>query len=166
MNLRGGPLLIPILLSSTLLVMPVKDTVWWETPGAKVTEHRDAVDSGCSLMLYDDSGSVTFEWDDPGRTVVTAIDWNWQLPDNWNVPVAMRFGDAWLSNGSDSAVIEAVGHGNSVAFTTDQAVDDLLRPADHIVVKTRDGEMSIPLRRDKVGVLLARTQACREAIRR
>jgi hypothetical protein len=150
-----------MLFSGALLVMPVKDTVWWDTPGGKVTQHQSAGDTGCSLMLYDDAGSVTFEWDDPGRTLVTAINWNWQLPDNWKVPVAMQFGDAWLSNGGDSAVIEAVGHGNAVAFATDQPVDDLLRPADHIAVRTRDGEMSIKLSRDKVGVLLARTQECR-----
>jgi hypothetical protein len=155
-----------MLLSGALLAMPVKDTVWWDTPGGKVTEHRDARDTGCSLMLYDDAGSVTFEWDDPGRTLVTAINWNWQLPDNWNVPIAMQFGDAWLSNGGDSAVIEAVGHGNAVAFETHQAVDDLLRPADHIAVRTKDGEMSIKLKRDKVGVLLARTEECRRLIRR
>ncbi len=117
-------------------------------------------------MLYNDSGSVTFQWNDPNRTLVTAINWNWQLPDNWRVPVAMQVGDAWLSNGGDSAVIDAVGHGNAVAFETRQPVDDLLRPADHIAVRTKDGEMSIKLKRDKVDVLLARTQACRQAIRR
>ncbi len=154
------------MLSGALLVMPVKDTVWWDTPGGKVTEHRDASDTGCSLMFYDDAGSVTFEWNDPSRTLVTAINWNWQFPDQWNVPVAMEFGDAWLSNGGDSAVIDGIGHGNAVAFTTDQSVDDLLRPADHIAVRTRDGEMSIRLRRDKVGTLLARTAACRQAIKR
>jgi ribosomal protein S8 len=78
----------------------------------------------------------------------------------------MQFGDAWLSNGGDSAVIEAVGHGTAVAFETHQAVDDLLRPADHIVVRTKDGVMSIKLKRDKVGVLLARTQECRRSIGR
>ena len=159
-------MLIPLLVSGVLLAMPVKDTVWWETPGGKVMEHRDANDVNCSLMLYDDAGSVTFDWDDPGRTLVTAINWSWQFPDAWNVPLAMRFGDAWLSNGGDSAVIDAVGHGNAVAFTTDQAVEDLLRPADQIAVRTRDGELSIHLRKDKLGVLLARTEACRHAIGR
>jgi hypothetical protein len=155
-----------MLFSGALLVMPVKDTVWWDTPGGKVTEHRNASNTDCSLMLYDDAGSVTFEWNDPNRTLVTAINWNWQLPDNWTVPVAMQLGDAWLSNGGDSAVIEAVGHGNAVAFETHQAVDDLLRPADHIEVRTKFGEMSIKLKRDKVGVLLARAQECRRLIGR
>lgn len=155
-----------MLFSGALLATPVKDTVWWNTPGGTVTEHRDAHNATCSLMLYDDAGSVTFEWDDPGRTLVTAINGNWQFPDQWKVPLAMEFGDAWLSNGSNSAVIDGVGHGNAVAFTTDQAVDDLLRPADHIAVRTGDGEMSIRLRRDKMGKLLERTQLCLQAIRR
>lgn len=154
-------MLVPILFAGALLATPVKDTVWWNTPGGMVTEHRNAGDTDCSLMLYDDAGSVTFQWDDPHRTLVTAINWNWQLPDNWKVPVAMQFGDIWLSNGGDSAVIEAVAHGNAVAFATNQAVDELLRPADHIAVRTKDGEMSIKLKRDKVGVLLARAQECR-----
>jgi hypothetical protein len=152
-----------MLLSSALLVTPVKDTVWWDTPGGKVTEHQDGDSIGCVLMLYNDAGSVTFEWDNSGRTLVTAINWDWQLPDNWRVPVAMQFGDAWLSNGGDSAVIEGVGHGSAVAFTTDQAVDALLRPADRIVVRTRGGEMSIALKADKVGVLLSRTHECRHS---
>ena len=145
-------------------MMPVKDTVWWQTPGGTVTEHRGPTDTSCSLMLYDDDGSVTFEWNDPNRVFVTAIDWNWQFPDNWKVPVAMQVGDVWLSTHGDSAVIEAVGHGNAVAFATEQAVDDLLRPADHIDVRTTDKQMSIKLQPSKVGVLLSRMRKCRDAI--
>jgi hypothetical protein len=155
-----------MLLSSFLIMMPVHDTVWWETPGGKVTEHSDETDTSCSLMLYDDDGSVTFEWDDPRRVLVTAIDWDWQFPDDWKVPVAMQLGDVWLTNRADSVVIEAVGHGSAIAFATDQAVNDLLRPADQIVVRTTSGEMSIKLRHDKVGVLLSRTRKCRDAIGR
>ncbi len=159
-------MLVPMLFSSAVLVIPVKDTVWWNTPGGMVTEHRNESNTSCALMLYDDAGSVTFEWDAANRTLVTAINWNWQLPDNWKVPVALQVGDAWLSNGGDSAVIEAVGHGNAVAFETDQPIEEMLRPADHIAVRTKDGEMSIKLKRDKVGVLLAKTQDCRRVIRR
>jgi hypothetical protein len=63
-------------------------------------------------------------------------------------------------------VIEAVGHGNAVTFTANQPVEDLLRPADRVVVKTRDDELSIPLRRDKVKMLLAQTRKCRAMLRR
>jgi hypothetical protein len=153
-----------MLLTGSLLLTPVKNTVWWDTPGGKVTEHRNESEAGCSLMLYDNNGSVTFEWADPNRILVTAINWDWQLPDNWKVPIAMQLGDDWLSNGGNSAIIEAVGHGSAVAFATDRPVDDLLRPADHITVKTSDGEMSIRLRRDKLGVLLARAHECRQVI--
>lgn len=155
-----------MLLSSSLFATPVKDTVWWDTPGGKVTEHRDETDTGCSLMLYDDDGSVTFEWDDPSRTLVTAINWNWQFPVDWKMPVAMQLGEVWLTNRADSVVIEAVGHGNAVAFATDQSVDDLLRPADRIVVRTTNGEMSIKLEHGKVGALLSGMRKCRDAIRR
>jgi hypothetical protein len=136
-----------MLVASSLFVMPVKDTVWWETPGGQVTEHQDDSDRSCSLMLYDDAG----------------IDWDWQFPDNWKMPVAIQLGDVWLSNRGDSAVIEAVGHGNAVAFATDRVADDLLRPADHIAVKTTNGEMSIKLNHAKVDVLLSRARKCRDA---
>jgi hypothetical protein len=147
-------------------VTPVKDTVWWNTQGGRVMEHRDDTDASCSLMLYDDAGSVTFEWDDPGRTSITAINTNWQFPDQWNVPLAMQFGEAWLNNGNDSAVIDGIGHGNAVVFTTEQAIDELLRPADHIEIRTRVGEMSIRVPREKLNTLLAQAQACRKVARR
>jgi hypothetical protein len=155
-----------MLLSSSLALMPVKDTVWWDTPGGKVTEHRDDTDISCSLMLYDDGGSVTFDWTDPGRVLITAINWDWQFPANWKMPVAVQLGDVWLSNRGDSAVIEAVGHGNGVAFETDKAADELLRPADHIAVRTTNGAMSIKLNHAKVDVLLSRTRKCRDATQR
>jgi hypothetical protein len=118
-----------MLISSALFVTPVKDTVWWNTPGGKVTGHSDPTANRCSLMLYDNDGSVLFEWDDQGRILVIAIDRNWRFPDNSKVPVTMQLGDASLTNRDGSAVIEGVGHGSAVGFATDQAVDDLLRPA-------------------------------------
>jgi hypothetical protein len=95
---------------------------------------------------------------------VTAINSDWQFPTDRSVPVAMQVGDVWLASRTDSVVIDAVGHGNAVAFTTDQAVNDLLRPADHISVRTAGGEMTIRLRRDKVGVLLSHARKCRDTV--
>jgi hypothetical protein len=152
--------------SSLLAAVPVKDTVWWDTPGGKVTEHRDQTDARCSLMLYDGNGSVTFAWDDSPLVAVTAINWDWQFPTDWKVPVAMQVGDVWLADHADSVVIDAVGHGSAVAFTTGQAVNDLLRPADHIAVRTNSGEMSIRLKPDKVSTLLSRARKCRDTIER
>jgi hypothetical protein len=155
-----------MLLASSLFATPVKETVWWDTPGGKVTENRDQTDASCSLMLYDHDGSVTFEWDSLGRTFVIAINWDWQFPDNWKMPIAIQLGDAWLSNQVDSVVVDAVGHGSTLTFATDSAVDDLLRPADHITVRTTKAEMTIRLKRDKIGVLLSQTRKCRDMIGR
>jgi hypothetical protein len=159
-------LIVTAVFSTLLAVLPVKDTVWWNTPGGEVTEHRDQSEAVCSLMLYDGDGSVTFAWDGQARVAVTVIRWDWQFPTDWRVPVAMQVGDVWLANRADSVVIDAVGHGNAVAFSTDQAVHDLLRPADHIAVRTSGGEMTIRLKRDKVGTLLSRARKCRDAIER
>jgi hypothetical protein len=159
-------LIIPILLSASLLVTQVKETVWWNTPGGKVIQHQDPAGTSCSLMLYNDAGSVVFEWADPGRVVVTAIDWNWQLPENWQMPVAMQLGDEWLSNGGDSAVIQAVGHGSAVSFAVTKPIDDLLSRADHVDIKTINAELSIKLNQAKTSVLLSRAHQCRGVIGR
>jgi len=163
---RGRLLIIPMLLSSTLFVTAVKDTVWWNTPGGEVTEHRGQTAASCSLMLYDDSGSVIFEWDAPGRTFVTASDRDWQFPDEGKMPAAIQVGDVWLSNGGGSVVIEAVGHGTNVSFTVTQPIDDLLRSADHIGVKTIPADLSIKLNHAKIAVLLSRARDCRDLIKR
>ena len=159
-------MIIPLLFSGSLFVTPAKDTVWWNTTGGEVTEHRDQTGATCSLMFYDNSGSVVFEWSDPGRTLVTAVDWNWQFPEDWKLPVAMQVGDVWLSNNGDSAIIPAVGHGNTVSFSVNQPVENLLASASHIETKTTGGQLSINLRQTKVGVLLAHAQQCRDVIRR
>ena len=159
-------MIIPLLVSSFLSVTPAKDTVWWNTPGGTVTEHGDQNAATCSLMLYQSGGSVTFEWSDPTRTLVAASDQNWQFRDDQEMPIAMELGDVWLSDHAGSAIIAALGHGNSVAFATDQSVDDLLRSAEQIVVKTKSGDLIIAPPRGKMGVLLARAHDCQVAIRR
>jgi len=159
-------LIIPILLSSSLFVTFVKDTVWWNTPGGNVTEHRDRNVASCSLTLYNDDGSVTFEWDDPGKVLVTAVDKKWAFPDTGRMPVAMQLGDVWLSNHGGSAVIDAVGHGRAIGFVANQAVDDLLRQAGKIVIKTKGVDLTITLTRSKTRVLLSRMNDCRQSIRK
>jgi len=150
----------------SLLSIPVKDTVWWDTPGGKVTEYHDETGSRCSLMIYDNEGSVTFEWGHQGETLVTAIDSNWAFPDNWKGPVAMQVGDVWLSNRADSAIIDAVGHGDAVIFTTDRPIDDLLRSAGQIVVKNTIADLSIKLEPAKMRILSSRMRKCRDSTKR
>jgi hypothetical protein len=159
-------LIIPIVIAASLSATPVKDTVWWDTAGGRVTQHRDETGTNCSLMLYNDEGSVIFEWVDPGTTSVTAVDWNWQFPSDWRLPVAVQLGDVWLSNGGDSAIIQAVGHGNAVTFAVNQPIDDLLGPADHVQIRTKNGELSIKLNQAKTGTLLSHARQCRELVRR
>lgn len=153
-----------MLLASSLLVLPVKDTVWWNTPGGRVTEHRDETGASCSLMLYDDAGSVVFQFADRDMTLVTATDRDWAFPNNAGLPVAMRLGDVWLSNGGGSAIIDGVGHGNAVGFAVTQPVQELLRPADHLEVRTTVSSLLIQLNNAKLSALLSRVQQCRDAV--
>ena len=156
----------PLLLASSLLAIPVKDTVWWNSTAGTVTEHRDDNGADCSLTFQNDAGNVVFRWDGSGAVSVTAIDWNWELPDDWRVPVAMRIGDTWLSNAGNSAVITGVGHGNTVSFPISQSVEGLLRPAERIEVQITGATLSITLDHPKVGTLLDRVHMCRDVARR
>lgn len=154
-----------MLLSASLLTTTVKETLWWDTPGGKVTEQRDQTTANCSLMLYGRDGSVIFEKDSRGKTAATAIGWSWQFPKGWKMPVAVQLGNVWLSNAGGSAIIQAVGHENSVSFEVDQPVEDLLRPADHILVKTNGGELVIDLNHTKMDGLLSQQRRCFDAIK-
>jgi hypothetical protein len=117
-------------------------------------------------MLYQSGGSVTFEWSDPTKTHVAASDPNWQFRNDQKMPVAVELGDVWLSDHAGSAIIEALGHGNAVAFATDQSIDDLLRSAAQVVVKTKSGDLIIAPPRGKMAVLQAHAHDCQVAIRR
>jgi hypothetical protein len=157
-------LIVPLLLSIPLHVVPVKDTVWWNTAGGTVTEHRDENGANCALTFQSDAGSVVFEWQNAGGTSVTAIDWTWELPAGWRMPVAMQIGDIWLSNGGNSAIIEGVAHGNTVQFPISQPVDELLRPAEQIQVQIKGSTLSVPINRSKLATLLDRAKQCRDGI--
>ncbi|MEA2739651.1 MAG: hypothetical protein QOH05_2958 [Acetobacteraceae bacterium] len=117
-------------------------------------------------MLYDDDGSIVFQWNEQDAIMVTAIGWSWQFPDNWRVPVSMQFGNELLSDRSYSAIIPAVAHGNAVSFTANRPVDDLLRPADQVVVRTTGAQLSIRLQPAKIATLLTHARQCRDVIKR
>ena len=159
-------MLIPLLLSASLSVIPVKDTVWWNSPGGIVMEHREGNTADCTLTFRGDNGIVVFHWDGMGGTSATVVDPDWQLPDDRPLPVAMQVGDVWLSNGANSAVIEGQGHGNVVTFPLAQTIESLLAPAQRIEVRVRAGTLSIVLNRAKIPTVLDRTRQCLEVIRR
>jgi hypothetical protein len=159
-------LIIPLLLFGSLLVTPVKDTVWWDTPGGRVTEHRDPAGTSCSLMLYDAANSVVFEWDKPDRTFVTVTNQQWQIPDESAFPVLMRLGDVWIGNGEPGPILPAVRHGNAFSTVITQSVDELLPPADRIEVVTSNEQWSMRLNQAKIGTLLPQARRCRDVIRR
>jgi hypothetical protein len=147
-------------------VIPVKDTVWWNSTGGVVMEHRDGNAADCTLTFRGDNGIVVFTWDGAGGTSATVVDPDWQLPDNQPLPVAMQLGEVWLSNGGNSAVIEGQGHGNVVTFHVAQEIEPLLAPADRIEVRVRAGTLSVALNRAKLSAVLDRTRQCLDVIRR
>lgn len=153
-----------MLLSGSLFGTQVNDTVWWDTPGAKVVEHRDQNPASCSLMFYGDDGNIIFDWDASGKLLVMATNRRWNFPDSSQMPVAVEVGDVWLTNHSGSEVVDAVAHGADIGFFMNQAVDDLLRPASRIEVKADGANLTISVMPAKMSVLLSRTRDCRDAI--
>jgi hypothetical protein len=158
-------LIIPMLLSGSLFATQVNDTVWWNTPGAKVIEHREQNPASCSLMFYNDDGNIIFDWDASGKLLVIATDRRWNFPDSNQMPVAVEVGDVWLTNHSGSEVIDAVAHGTDIGFFMNQAIDDLLRPASRIEVKASGANLTVSLTPAKMSVLLSRTRDCRGAMK-
>jgi hypothetical protein len=153
-----------MLLAGSLFGTQVNDTVWWNTPGAKVVEHREQNPASCSLMFYNDDGNIIFDWDASGKLLVIATDRRWNFPYSNQMPVAVEVGDVWLTNHSGSEVIDAVAHGTDIGFFMNQAIDDLLRPASRIEVKASGANLTVSLTPAKMSVLLSRTRDCRGAM--
>ncbi|OYV34298.1 MAG: hypothetical protein B7Z80_21570 [Rhodospirillales bacterium 20-64-7] len=155
-----------MLLYASVLLVPVKDTVWWNSTAGQVMEHRDENGANCTLTFQSDGSSVVFEWKSTSQPTVTVVNLDWQFPDNWRVPVAMQVGDVWLSNGADSAVIDAVAHGNAITFPVLQPVEPLLAQAGNIEVRAKAGTLRMPLDHVKMEALLDHVQQCRDVITR
>lgn len=158
-------MIIPLLLANLLLATPVKDTVWWNTQGGRVMEHRDQSVASCSLLVYDADGSVTFDRDASGETTVTASASRWLFRAGTKTPVALQLGEEWLSNHGGSLVIEATADGHTVAFAANHVIDDLLPSADHILLKTTTSDLTISLVHSRLRVLVERMRKCSSAIR-
>lgn len=159
-------MIVPLLLATSLLATPVKDTVWWNTQGGKVLEHRDRAGVTCSLSLYSDARSVTFTWVEPGGLLVTARDPDWQFPENRTMPAAIQVGGQWVGNRSGPAIMQAIGHGAAVNFALDAPIDTLLHAADHIAIRMPGEALSIPLNEAKMPQLLGQLQRCRDVAKR
>jgi hypothetical protein len=145
------------------LVIPITDTIWWRTAGGTVVEHRDGDYRDCSLVLADDLHSVTFDWL-IGSVAVTATSRTWHLPEG-KQPVAVQIGDQWLDK-AKSVVLEADGHDTTIRSMIDQPIEDLLRNASQIRVKTAVGDLVLPVNPRKMEALLTAAGRCRSLTKR
>jgi hypothetical protein len=143
------------------LVVPVKDTVWWNTTGGMVIEYRDGATKDCTLLLTNDSHTIRFAWQADGVSL-TANDPAWQVPEG-KQPAAVQIGDVWLSK-ADSVALQVDGHNSTISYTIEQPIDELLRNADQITVKVAVGDLVLPLNHSKMAALLSAVQRCRKAI--
>lgn len=159
-------MIVPVILAAQLRLLPVADTLWWNTVGARVTEHRDQNGASCALTFLGEQGSVAFQWDSAGRTSLVAIDQAWNFPNNPHAPVAVQVGHTWLSNGGNSAIIDAAADGNSITAALSQPIDALLPDADRVQVKTAANTLSISIDAWRLTNIVARLKRCQAVLER
>jgi hypothetical protein len=159
------------LLLPALLLTPVADTVWWNTEGGNVTQHRDQDDVTCTLTLENDQGRFQFVWDRnlPARITVSRQGWR-NVPDQITT-VAMRIGDGWLEHGNGKPNITAMTGGSAYMFILNQPIDDLLLSADDIAIRTSesrfgDSGFGMSLTRGRMQGLVTALRKCRAVISR
>lgn len=157
-------MIIPVILATSLFVQPIADTVWWNTVGARVTEHRDQQGASCSLTFFNDNGTVAFQWDKNGETSLTANDRAWNFRDDPHVPVAVQVGGTWLSNGGNSAIIDASANGDTITAQLTHPPDGLLVTADRVEVKTATDTLSIAVSPFRLGRIVDRLRRCQAVI--
>ena len=156
-------MIIPLLLTSSLLFgTPVKDTVWWNTEGGRVLEHRDGAVATCTLWLIDQDSRVAFTWAKGQPVSVAAISPALSMPsDSPRMPVSLQIGDAWLNNAQP---YDAVGFGTSLTFVIDQSIEAPLRGADHITIRSPTSDFSLHVNRTKIATLLDHVRQCRQSV--
>lgn len=154
-------LIIPLLVVGFLSVVPIKDTVWWNTPGGKVIGNKNDAESSCSLMLYDNATNVVIEWVYPNQIFVIVTNSDLKIPVNERISVGMQ-----INSGSWS-FFRALGvGGNGFTFATDQPVAETLRSATTIEFLTSDADLSIKVSPGKINTMLSRARECRELMQR
>jgi hypothetical protein len=147
-----------------LITIDVNDTVWWNTPGAKVIEHRNGSNLSCTLLFTNRDGVVALEWSFNGELnmALTKEDWKFSKKDSH---VAVRIGDTWLNNGDGQTNIEAIDDDTTVLFQLPQPIDDLLFASDQITVKIDDEAFfTMTLPTTKMSALKAGVSRCRDLI--
>lgn len=146
-------------LTASLLTWNVASTVWWNTPGGRVTEQHDATHAECTMTLYDAHREVAFTWGRNQPFHGIAAQPGWDFPADMSMRVALQFGDHRLSDRT------ALGGGESVAFMIDQPIDELLMNAGSIAVDPGSAVMAMPLPpASRMASLVSAAQRCRRAL--
>lgn len=158
-------LMLPILLSS-LVLTPVKDELWWRTPGGEVTEHRDRTTADCTLRLDSDAGSLAFIWARTLPTRVVVEKPGWTIAPDRITTVAIRIGDVWLDGGDGTPNIPAMTGSSAVMLVLNRSIDTQLQTASDFTINAPDIRFGIRLTRLKMQALLTALDKCRQAIAR
>jgi hypothetical protein len=161
--------IIPLLLAGALHIVPVKDavsgkdTVWWRTDGGNVVEHQTKSTATCSLWLIDKDGSLAFTWERGKPITVSVITPALATSETMSqLHVTMQIGGTWVK---DHQPLDAVGFGTNVNFVIDdRSIEDQLRVADSIAIRTDKSEFLMYLPRDKMTALVGHVKQCRDSV--
>ena len=148
-----------MLLFAASLVLPVTDTVWWQTPGGSVTEVHDAKRAECSLTFYDSQQQFVFTWQRGQPFHGFAVRDDWHFDRNTKMTVNLKIGSHLIANQA------AEGADRTIVFLVGQPIDDLLTDASQITVQTSAAETMIKLPpSSKVAALMVGLHRCRAAL--
>lgn len=151
-------MIAPFLLTGSLLLTPVKDTVWWNTESGQVLGHRDNATATCTLWLFDKDGRIAFTWAKDQPLSVSAISPALTMPkDASRMSVSLQIGDGWLNDGKP---YDAIGFGTSITFVVTQPIEDRLRSADHVTIFTPTSEFQMAISHSKISTLLDHVKQC------
>jgi hypothetical protein len=154
-----------LLLGPTLVNASPTDRDWWRSEAGKVTEHRNAQDTTCTLVLKNDKGQFQFMWSDtlPPYAIVERPEWT--LPLNRMLTVSLRIGNTWLKSPNGSANFPALTEPHGLMFLLSQPVEELLSGAQDLAFQAPDQTFEMPLPRPKVRQLMKALHRCNAQIK-
>jgi hypothetical protein len=151
---------------SALVLTPVADTVWWNTTGGNVKQHRDQDGASCTLVVENESGQFTFVWDLNLPAYATVTHEDWAFPPGQITAVAVKIGDVWLERGNGAPNLMAMTGASSLRFVLNQPVDELLRTGREVAIRTTDMGFAVTLPGTTMRALVTALRKCRAAIGR
>jgi len=149
-----------------LLLTNAADTVWWNSFGGSVKEHRDRNTVTCTLTLQDPQSQVAFTWSNrlPLRVVVESKALSFRPGEI--LQIAMRIGNVWLARGDGKPNIPAITAPSAVMLILNEPLENMLLSARDIEIHAPDHPLTIDLVPSQTRNLVEALRDCNAVIAR